>query len=125
MFLLALVFAVLMAGVRMTLSDPRSLGEPIAVGLGLLGAALGALVGLVVAVSQTAGWLGGMAGLLGGALFGGLAGALAANPRNILVAAVGSAVVLLYVAWVRWHAPPTPDPESPETPENRPSDGPT
>jgi hypothetical protein len=109
-FLLALVFAVFMAGVRMTLFDPRSLRGPMAVGLGLLGATLGALVGLVVAVSQTSGCLGPLAGLFGGFLFGGLAGALAATPNNLLVAAVGSGVVLLYAAWVRWHAPPTPEP---------------
>ena len=110
LFLLALVFAILMAGVSMTLHDPRSLDGPMAVGLGLLGATLGALVGLVVAVSHTSGCLGWIAGFLGGALFGGLAGALAANPNNILVAVAGSAIVLGYAAWVRWHAPPNPDP---------------
>jgi hypothetical protein len=108
--LLALVFAVLMAGVNTTLHDRLSRGEPIAVGLGLLGATLGALVGLVVAVSHTSGCLGWIAGFLGGTLFGGLAGALAANPNNILVAALGSVVVLGYAAWVRWHAPPNSDP---------------
>lgn len=109
-FLLGLVFAILMAGVSTTLYDPRSLRGPMAVGLGLLGATLGALVGLVVAVSQTSGCLGALAGFFGGLLFGGLAGALAASPSNIVVAAAGSAVVLIYAAYVRWHAPPNPDP---------------
>jgi len=109
-FLLALVFAILMAGVSTTLYDPRPRAGPMALGLGLLGATLGALVGLVVAVSQTSGCRGALAGFFGGLLFGGLAGALAASPSNIFVAVAGSAIVLIYAAYVRWHAPSNADP---------------
>jgi hypothetical protein len=106
--LLGLVFAVLMAGVRMTLAAPTTLHWEITLCMGVLGATVGVLIGVSVGWSRGQGCATVLLGLLGGAVFGGLTGVLVATPRNILVVAVGSGILVVFAAWVRWHAPPEP-----------------
>lgn len=104
-FLLAVVFAIVMAGVRMTLADPNRLSDTLIAVVSLFGAAIGAVIGVAVAAARGLGWLSVLAGFLGGAGFGALAGMLVATPRNLLVVGAGWIVLTLYSLWIRWHAP--------------------